>query len=313
MQGFVERHAAGTGDHGNLVIATVGDRSCHASWMAGPGPRRFDVMLVHYGDAAAWDVHGAEYTARRRGFKYPVLADIVDAHRDLLERYDRIWCPDDDIRADTAGIGRMFDIVRDRGFLLAQPAIAAGETAYATLRRVADTSFRLTPFVEVMCPLFARDAFLRAATLFRESQSGWGLDCVWSTWFPRDRVAIIDEVGVEHTGTLGRGTLYEKLAALGISPGDECEALIARRGGVDPRTRKLLVHGRIRLPRTPLPRTTAGGGGLFTRFTRAVGRALGRSCEAPARASGAAFRRPRRAGPWSPGRRRRPARIGRTA
>lgn len=277
MERFVEQRVASAGDHRNLVLATVGDRSCHASWLAGPGPRRFDAMLVHYGDDTACDFHGAEYVGRRRGYKYPLLADVVDTHRDLLARYDRIWCPDDDILACPATIGRLFDVFRERSFLLAQPALAAGEASYAVLRRVAETSYRLTPFVEIMCPLFTRGAFLRAATLFRETRSGWGIDCVWSTWFPPGRMAIIDEAGVAHTGRLGRGELYRSLEALGIDPDAECEAVVARHGGVDRRSRRRLARGRIRLPRAPLGGTPLTDDGLLARVRIALHRALRRS------------------------------------
>lgn len=264
MDRFIERRASRPGDHGNLVIATVGDRSCHGSWLPAGEARRYDVMLIHYGADAACDLHGAEYVGRRRGYKFELLADVVEVHRDLLDAYDRIWCPDDDIRSSPPVIGRMFDLFRDRGFLLAQPAIAAGEASYAVLRRMAATSYRLTPFVEVMCPLFTRDAFFRSAALFRESRSGWGIDCVWSTRFPPARMAIIDEAAVEHTGRLGRGPLYRSLEALGIDPAAECEALVARHGGIGRRMRSRLARGRLRLPRTPLTGPPATGSGSIS-------------------------------------------------
>lgn len=276
MQGFIEQRVPCVGDHGNLVLATVGDRSCHASWLAGPGRRPFDVMLVHFGADAACDFHGAEYVGRRRGFKYELLADVVDAHRDLLARYDRVWCPDDDIRASPAVIGRLFAVFRDLGFPLAQPAVAAGEASYPVLRQLAGTSYRITPFVEMMCPVFTREAFLRTATLFRETKSGWGIDCVWSTWFQPGRMAIIDEAGVEHTGRLGRGQLYRSLEAIGIDPGIECEAMVARHGGIDRRTRRRLARGRIRLPRVPLVAAPAAAGSLLGRVSDAVRRAVRR-------------------------------------
>lgn len=272
MDGFLTTHARRASGHGNLVIATVGDRSCHASWMAGPGPRTFDAMLIYYGTASACDFHGAEYTCRRQGFKYHLLADVVAAHGDLLAGYERVWCPDDDILASTATIGRMFDVVRDRGFHLAQPAIAAGAASYALLRRVPDTAYRLTPFVEVMCPLFTREAFLRVATLFRETISGWGIDCVWSTWFPRERMAVIDETGVEHTGSLGRGDLYRRLETLGIRPEDECESLVARLGGLDRGMRKRLARGRVRLSGVPLSGSPRLDAGPLSRIRSGAGR-----------------------------------------
>jgi hypothetical protein len=107
---------------------------------------------------------------------------------------------------------------------------------------------RYSPYVEVMCPLFTREALLRVAHTFLESRSGWGLDWVWPAYFSANQLAIIDAVGVEHTGPLGRGENYARLAQLGIDPNHEFQQVVARHGGFDRRLHRRFVRGKIRLP-----------------------------------------------------------------
>ena len=235
----------------SLVISPVGDNSRHASWLVGSEPRTFDLMLIYYGDRGDYDFGSAEYALRRPGFKWQLLAHVFQTHRQTLDQYERIWCPDDDIRSSLNDVNRMFALFAAHGFELAQPAIASGEASYESLRQVSGALFRYSPYVEVMCPIFSRGAFAKASQLFLESQSGWGIDWVWSKWFPADKVAIIDDVGVHHTGTLMRGDLYQKLNARGVNPTAEFKAVVAKFGGIDRRQLKRMVRGRMMMQRVP--------------------------------------------------------------
>lgn len=237
--------------HRNLVMSPVGDKSKHGTWLEGGDQRRFDLFLVYFGDNPAYDFRGAEYTLRRKGFKFQLLDAVLNEHSDVISRYDRIWCPDDDIAADVRCVNRLFDLFTKHQLDLAQPAISAGEVTYESLRQQPGSLLRYSPFVEVMCPIFTRDALLRVKPLFLESQSGWGLDLVWSTWFPKRKVAILDACGVEHTGALLRGDLYQKLKLRGIDPYQEQLACVAKHGGVNRRVHKRMIRGAMPLARIP--------------------------------------------------------------
>jgi len=74
-----------------------------------------------------------------------------------------------------------------------------------------DCHLRFTRFVEVMTPIFSRNALRVCAPTFAESRSGWGLDWVWPTLCEReglDGIAIIDATPVRHTRPVG-GELYK--------------------------------------------------------------------------------------------------------
>lgn len=235
-------------DNRNLVISPIGDDSMHASWLADRPARTFDVFLVHYGKRADFGRGDADYYVSRRGFKWELLDYVARVHSDVLQRYDRIWCPDCDIRSDTAGVNRLFALCEEYHLQLAQPAIAAGDVTYQVLRKRPGLVLRYTPFVEVMCPLFTRDAFFAVQSTFLESRSGWGLDLLWPRLFQPREMAVLDAVGVEHTGPLFRGENYKNLYKLGVNPGEELQRVIANHGGFDRRLHRKLLRGRIKLP-----------------------------------------------------------------
>jgi hypothetical protein len=237
-------HAART----NLVISPIGDDSVHASWLADRPARTFDVFLIHYGQHDGFGRADADHYQCRTGFKWELLDYALRDHRHVVDRYDRIWCPDCDVRADTASINRLFALFAEYRLQLAQPAIAAGEVSYEFLRQRPGLVLRYSPFVECMCPLFTREALYRVLPTFLESRSGWGLDWLWPRCFAPREMAVLDAIGVEHTGRLMRGELYRKLATLGIDPGREFDQVMARHGGFDRRLHRKLVRGRIKLP-----------------------------------------------------------------
>jgi hypothetical protein len=232
----------------NLIISTVDEGSVHTSWISQPKLQSFDLFLINYSDRCDFGRAEATHYLQRKGFKFELLDHVTKHHGDVLDRYTNIWCPDNDIRADTRAINRLFDLFEKYALQLAQPAIAAGEVSYQTLRQQPGIVLRYSPYVEVMCPLFTRRALTRIAPTLLESRSGWGLDWVWPRMFAPHEMAILDAVGVEHTGTLGRGEHYQKLAQLGVNPGEEFEHVVAKYGGIDRRLHRKFVRGRIKLP-----------------------------------------------------------------
>jgi hypothetical protein len=81
--------------------------------------------------------------------------------------------------------------------------------------------------VEVMAPLFSRDALKTCLVSFNENKSSWGLDCVWSKLlnYPVNKLAVIDAITMKHIHPVGVGELYTKLD---IDPKKEWE-LVTRK------------------------------------------------------------------------------------
>ena len=231
----------------NLIISPIGDSSVHQTWIAGGGERTFDLLLIYYGNGDDWAKNDATHYVRRTGFKYEHLYFASEQLRDVLSGYDCFWLPDDDVALDPAAIDEMFALFREYRLQLAQPSIACGEATYRSLRQRPGTLLRYTPFVEVMCPLFTREALYRVRHTFLESRSSFGLDLVWPKYFAPREMAILDRIGVNHTRRLNSGEHYQRLAAMGIDPNRECDALLASHGGIDWRQHKRLLKGRQRM------------------------------------------------------------------
>lgn len=252
----------------NLIICPIGDGSVHNSWLSHPELRSFDLFLIYYGDREGVGQAEATYRLRRKGFKWELIDHVIKEYGETVGRYANIWCPDNDIRADTLTINRMFELFHKYALQLAQPAISGGEVSYQTLRQHPGVVLRYSPFVEVMCPLFTRAALWRVAPTLLESRSGWGLDLLWPRFFSPHEMAILDAVGVEHTGPLGRGENYQKLGELGVSPGEEFDRIVAHYGGFDRRLHRRFVRGKVKLPAVV---ATVDRSGFWTRLKHRLG------------------------------------------
>jgi hypothetical protein len=252
----------------NLILSPIGDRSVHASWLSHAELQAFDLFLIYYGDRGDVGREQATYYLQRKGFKWELIDHALKHYGEILGRYANIWCPDNDIRVDTVGINRLFELFEKYTLQMAQPAIAAGEVSYQALRQRPGVVLRYSPYVEVMCPLFTRQALWRIAPTLLESRSGWGLDWVWPRYFAPHEIAILDAVGVEHAGPLGRGENYQQLEQLGIRPGEEFERVVAKFGGFNRRLHKKFVRGKIKLPTI---RETKDRAGLLARLMKGLG------------------------------------------
>jgi hypothetical protein len=231
----------------NLVICPIGDSSVHQTWITGDGERTFDLLLIYYGRGDDWAQSDAAHYIRRTGFKFEHMHFASEQLRDVMCNYDCFWLPDDDVALDPTGINEMFALFHEHRLQLAQPAIARGEVTYRSLQQRPGLLLRYTPFVEVMCPLFTREALYRVRHTFLESRSGFGLDLVWPKYFAPREMAILDRIGVHHTRPLQSGEHYQRLAALGIDPIRERDALLDSHGGIDWRQHKRLLKGRQRM------------------------------------------------------------------
>ncbi len=201
----------------NLILARVGDASLHRRWLGDPATRSYDVWLDYYGaDVGRYAADPARLLLRRGLTKWQGLAAALAENPEAFE-YDAVWLPDDDLAVDPAGIERLFDAFHRLDLALAQPALADGSYfVYEVLLESSAFFARFTNFVEVMAPLFSREALRACAGTFTESVSGWGLDLAWPAVLgsPRDRIAVVDAAPVLHTRPIATGDWYKRLPVL---------------------------------------------------------------------------------------------------
>lgn len=195
----------------NLVVLRAGDESLHRQWIDS-ATRDFDLFISYYGRRDGQHRADADFYEARPGPKWPGIAALLEERPELVEQYDAFWFPDDDLAIDAAQIDRLFAFVCAYRLCLAQPALTKDSYfTWDTLLQDPNCHLRYTRFVEVMAPVFSRDALRACRHTFAQSTSGWGLDWVWPTLCARaelGRIAIVDATPVHHTRPVGGGSLY---------------------------------------------------------------------------------------------------------
>jgi hypothetical protein len=189
----------------NLVVLCANRNSLHPAWLDGAGTleRSWDLCLSFYGPREDFPPPPPfEYLAwQPRTPKFIGLHRLFHAGSPLWQ-YDRVWLPDDDLATNLRDINRLFEICDEYGLQIAQPALTkASFVTHHVTRQHRGSQLRFTTFVEIMAPLFKREALAICAPTFENSQSGWGLDHVWPRLLglPRTGMAVIDEIAVTHT------------------------------------------------------------------------------------------------------------------
>jgi hypothetical protein len=248
----------------------VGERTLHAPWHAWPD-RTYDLFVIAYEDFCdrrAPVLEASDRVFHRRGPKWSIVASVIDELGPAIDAYGTIWIPDDDIFIRAPDIDRLFDIFERHGFAMAQPSLSPqSHHSFAALVKRPGRLYRETNFVEVMAPMFSRAGLRRVTPTMTTTESGWGLDFLWSQHVLADeRVGVIDAVSMTHTAPVqherpGADSTY---ARLDLTPWDDLRSLDATYG-FERRVRTL----RTRLDWAGLRRAvTSGPARLYRRLTR---------------------------------------------
>jgi hypothetical protein len=185
----------------NLVVVRAGPRSLHPKWVSGGVPN-FDLVAAAYDEAAP--VAEGERRISIPGNKVAGFHRLFQENPHLLD-YDRIALIDDDILADVQTINRCFDLGEEHDLQIWQPSLSPESYyTYAITLRKTGYLFRITDFVEMMCPFLTASALRKALPLL-ESGFETGIDVVWSRHpqFSSLPLAIVDAVSVTHTRPVG--------------------------------------------------------------------------------------------------------------
>jgi hypothetical protein len=190
----------------NLVVCRAGAESLHPRWLGDPASRSWDLLLSAYHDDAP--LTGDEILVHRvAGSKWQGLADLMAKHGDVVDSYDRIWFPDDDLDCDQAAIDRMFAYADRFDLALFQPSLTHDSfISWPITLRHKGFVLRYTNFVESMAPGFGRTLLGRVRDIFATTVIGWGLDFLWPRFTELGQTAIIDATAVHHTRPIG-GTM----------------------------------------------------------------------------------------------------------
>ena len=195
----------------NLIISTVGDKSLHQSW----GNGDWDLVLLYYGDNI--DIAKTYKTDKNqvhvgKGFKWHLIKEFITQNMEYVKGFDYVWFPDDDIKITNFEISSMFYIMEKWDLWLAQPSLT-GYVSHSITKPQPNSILRFTNFVEVMAPCMSRDVVFKLLDTFDSNYSSWGYEAVWNHLLgnPKDKIAIIDSIQMEHTKPIGNPELYSKI------------------------------------------------------------------------------------------------------
>lgn len=187
----------------NLVISCSGPSSLHKQWIE--ENRNFDLFIVYYGDQKNLYENDGEYYCQKKGTKFNIVSDLQ-----LLEEYDYIFVPDDDLLMYCEDINALFDLAKKYDLWICQPSLLGYYSVCETLHHPGSV-LRYTNWVEIMCPCFSKYAFNICKETFKYSKSCWGIEKLWDKLlgYPKNKIAIIDEIIAKHTRPCFGGDNYK--------------------------------------------------------------------------------------------------------
>ncbi|UCI17578.1 hypothetical protein FJ970_21005 [Mesorhizobium sp. B2-1-8] len=216
----------------NLVIVRAGDNSLHRGWGADVSECEFDLIVSYYGTDPSSFRQPYENRVDYKGGKWDGIHALLSQRPDLLDRYQYIWFPDDDLEADRATIEAMFAKMRRLDLHIAQPALTLDSYfSHLPFLRCKSFEFRLVDKIEIMAPCLRTDVAAKMLPLFKESMSGFGLDSLWTRLAAQNlgRSAVFDALPVRHTRPVGVHLATAMLKS-GRTPHDEYHQLASQYG-----------------------------------------------------------------------------------
>lgn len=166
-----------------------------------------DCWLLQYDDSELDIAQGAR-SVRDKGYKWQLAERHL--HPDTVSDYDLIFFWDDDLGVSDFDPLRFARIMKANQLDMAQPAVQSPHGLSHAITRhrpcpppwrdpdgvtVHPVVGRLTNFVEIMAPVFTRDAWREFYSyLDSQNRTGWGYD-----YIPLGRKGIVDVMPVVHT------------------------------------------------------------------------------------------------------------------
>jgi len=221
----------------NIVVAPCGNSSTifRDHWLNKKEIKNFDVCLLFYHEEINNPglYGGVDFFFHLKDFKYRMIYQLFTSIKpEFLEQYDQFYFLDDDIELGTGDINKMFNLSRGFGLWISQASLTKDSyCSWPILKNKQDCLLRFIGQVEVMSPLFSLKALKICMPTFIDNKSSWGIDCVWSKLlgYPKDKLAVIDDVQMKHIHPVGGGELYTKIQT---DPGDDWNIVVQKYGAI---------------------------------------------------------------------------------
>jgi hypothetical protein len=205
----------------NLIIVPVGKPVDHFikqtgypvkvedHWRMANNERNYDIMAVQYGDFVP-EEGTYDDLCYQPGFKWTILKQL---YKNIdMSQYEYIGLYDDDVILDYCSMNSSFELAKQKNFKAFQISLAAGsESSYPCTQNMPGVEYTDTNFIEVMCPVFRKDALNKVMELINKYDiyTGWGLDYVLSEWLD-SYMNVIHDVKMLHPSRPDTGSGYDK-------------------------------------------------------------------------------------------------------
>lgn len=206
-----------------LVISPIGNESLHPEWVK--EKVNFDLVLIYYGGDESIAELNTKYTPHiymAKGSKYHLLKSFIKSNIDFISNYTHIWLPDNDVSISSENINKLFSLANEHQLSICQPAMD-GYFSHEITKPINNSILRYTNFVEVLAPLFDLETLLLVYDTFDLNHSSWGYDYLWAhlLGYPKDKIAIIDDIVMTHTKPVGQD--YSRFP---VAPWEEMNELL---------------------------------------------------------------------------------------
>lgn len=163
-----------------------------------------DVRLVGYDDAS-FDLPQEVSFQRKKGYKWQLAQELLSPH--TIGEYDYIFIWDDDLLIHQFDPQKFLQLMAMNRLDIAQPGVLSTHGYAHEITSIHELPFwqpssmpgykacgRLTNFVEIMCPVFTKEAWRSFYSYLDNTNiSGYGYD-----YIPMNRKGILDCMSVEH-------------------------------------------------------------------------------------------------------------------
>lgn len=217
-----------------LVFLQCGPQSRHREWFRDE-ERTWD-LLVNYYDHRGYDPEIGDYVFFQPGTKFTAIDFFWREYRNLLEQYEYILFLDDDISIGTGDLNRLFEICCANGLDLAQMSLSSdSQCIWKAFFNRPGRAVRHVSGVEIMMPVYSRNALRKTGDCFALSVSGFGLDLLSAGKVlnnNKSNIAVIDEVVARHEKPIDQsaGGFYTYLRSNHINAKAELWYLIKKFG-----------------------------------------------------------------------------------
>jgi hypothetical protein len=204
--------------------------------------RRWDLLVNHYDSTLAGRLPcevELRQAGRYPGTKFTSFHSLLENHPQLIDKYKYILLLDDDVQFDAGDIDRLFSIVQQHGWGIAQASLSSDSScSFPVFINPGRPGWRLVNGVELMMPIYSTRLLGMVKELVGQSISGWGFDAAFSVMAQQQGVsaAVVDEVIARHQKAVNAdiGAYYQMLHQAQIYPEIEFTHLQKKYGYTKP-------------------------------------------------------------------------------